>query len=69
MLTACPFPPLPSEPSVQYETARRQTQRDVDELWRYVRGELSALRKENKTLAVVARRLERLQDAVGEHYA
>ena len=54
---------------MQYETARRQTRSDVDELWRYVRGELSALRKENKTPDALARRLERLQDTVEEYHA
>ncbi|XP_043204524.1 alpha-(1,6)-fucosyltransferase-like [Amphibalanus amphitrite] len=59
-----------SEPSLEYELARRQSRRDADELWRFVRGELTAWRKDDSAKAPpVARRLEKLQDSVRQYHA
>ena len=56
---------------MQYETARRQIRRDVDEMWRYVRGELGALQKDNKKnrTPAVASRLEKMQEFVKDYHA
>ena len=51
--------------------ARRQSRRDADELWRFVRGEVTAWRKEAaaKTTPAVAHRLEKLQETVRQYHA